>query len=367
MNIVLLAITDVLCVLILMSLWVVCYQVIKQQGRMLLRMDTLEGRLGFLNNALGKDAYPEPAGLDIGTPIEPFRLEDLTGQEVALEDFQGKRVLLINWSPQCGYCINMTAELVHLQPDLEERNIQLVLACHGGIEENRELAEEHELHCTMLLQTKERSIRELKGLGTPTAYLLDEQGQVASPLAVGSEETLDLIREHDKALVRSKRLPGERPLSESRIERNGLKPGTPAPDFELPTVGGETLSLDTYRGQRMLLVFSDPYCGPCETLLPELARLHREMESGDLAVVMISRGEPQENQRKVEEHRVMFPIALQRKWEISKKYGIFATPVAYLIDEEGVIASEVASGPEAILALVRFSVGQENRYERVLR
>ena len=367
MNVFLLAVADLLCVLILVSLWVVCYQVIKQQGRMLLRMDTLEGRLGFINNALGQGAYQEAAGLDLGTPIEPFRLKDLTGQEVSLEDFRGKRILLINWSPNCGFCINMTADLAYLQPDLEKRNIQLILACHGSTEANHDLAEEHGLRCPMLLQTVSYFIREFEELGTPSAYLLDEQGLVASPLVIGSEAILNLVDAVEDNPARARRLPGEQPLSTSRIERNGLKFGTPAPVFDLPTVEGDTLSLDTYRGQRMLLVFSDPHCGPCETLLPDLVRLHRQQEDSDLAVVMISRGEPQDNQRKVEEYGVTFPIALQHKWEISKKYGIFATPVAYLIDEEGVIASEVASGPEAILALVRSSAGQERRHEQALR
>ena len=44
-------------------------------------------------------------------------------------------------------------------------------------------------------------------------------------------------------------------------------------------------------------------------------------------------------------------MLLQRRWEVSKEYGIFATPVGYLIDEEGVIAKDVAVGSDAILRL----------------
>ena len=42
---------------------------------------------------------------------------------------------------------------------------------------------------------------------------------------------------------------------------------------------------------------------------------------------------------------------LQEKWKLSKEYGIFATPVAFLIGENGVIAKDVAVGTDAILAL----------------
>jgi peroxiredoxin len=126
-------------------------------------------------------------------------------------------------------------------------------------------------------------------------------------------------------------------LKDSRINRDGLPAGTPAPDFRLPQVGGGELSLNDYRGEQLLLVFSDPDCGPCSQLAPELERLHQS--SSDLQILMVSRGDQEVNSAKVAEHGLTFPVALQRKWEISRKYGIFATPVAYLINELGAIAA----------------------------
>ena len=168
---------------------------------------------------------------------------------------------------------------------------------------------------------------------------------------------------------------GHRPLSESRLNREGLPKGTPAPDFRLPRLDGGELSLSEYRGKKVLLVFSDPHCGPCDALMPELQKalgtsppaptgfplrgvvLRKERGAGsdndsDVQVLMVSRGEVGENRKKVKQHRLTFPIVLQRRWEISKLYAMFATPVGYLMDEEGVIAAEVAVGAEAILALL---------------
>ena len=42
---------------------------------------------------------------------------------------------------------------------------------------------------------------------------------------------------------------------------------------------------------------------------------------------------------------------MQQQWEISKEYGMFATPIGYLIDEEGIVVTDVAVGVEPILAL----------------
>ena len=143
--------------------------------------------------------------------------------------------------------------------------------------------------------------------------------------------------------------PITRSLERSRILRRGLKAGTRAPDFELPGLDGSELKLASLRGRRVLLVFSDPHCGPCQWLAPRLEKVHRRAR--DLAVVMISRGDPEANRAKAAEHRLTFPIVLQRHWEISRAYGMFATPIAYLIGEDGVIARDVAAGSEAILEL----------------
>ena len=141
-----------------------------------------------------------------------------------------------------------------------------------------------------------------------------------------------------------------RSLARSKLARNGLKAGTPAPNFRLPQLNGEELALEELRGKQVLLVFSDPHCGPCNALAPGLEKFHREQPR--VKVVMISRGEPKENRAKVKEHGFTFPVVLQQRWEISRRYAMFATPIAYLIDESGVIAHDVAVGVEPIQTLM---------------
>jgi len=144
---------------------------------------------------------------------------------------------------------------------------------------------------------------------------------------------------------------GNRSLARSRIKRDGLKAGTPAPEFRLPRLDGQgDLGLADLRGRRVLLVFSSPECGPCNMLAPQLEKFHSEHP--ELKLVMISREDPKENRAKVKEHGLTFPIVLQQQWEISRRYAMFATPIAYLIDENGMITNDVAIGVEPILALM---------------
>jgi peroxiredoxin len=141
-----------------------------------------------------------------------------------------------------------------------------------------------------------------------------------------------------------------RPVSESRINRKGLTAGTPAPTFTLPDIDGRERSLAEFAGKRLLLVFMDPTCKPCEKLAPRLAAMDRE--SRGLEVLVVSRGEPEPNRTKAEQHGFRFPVLLQKGWRVSRDYGMFATPVAYLIGADGVIESDVAAGLPDILELL---------------
>jgi peroxiredoxin len=139
-------------------------------------------------------------------------------------------------------------------------------------------------------------------------------------------------------------------LAASRINRNGLKAGTPAPSFRLPLLDGGELALEEYRGRRLLLIFSDPECDPCQELAPQLEEFHRH--STDTQVLVISRRDPEINRRKVKALGLTFPVVLQRHWQTSLLYGMFATPIAYLIDEQGIIVHDVAVGTEGIQTLM---------------
>ncbi len=166
---------------------------------------------------------------------------------------------------------------------------------------------------------------------------------------------------------------GNRSLADSRIPRDGLKAGAAAPGFCLPRLDGGELCLEEYRGRRLLLVFSAPDCGPCDALMPDLEASYRaggplrgatalaiaRNEGGKtedpspINVLVVGRGGVEENREKVKQHGLTFPVVLQQKWEISRLYALFATPVGYLIDSDGLIAAPAAQGPGAILELLK--------------
>jgi peroxiredoxin len=219
----------------------------------------------------------------------------------------------------------------------------------------------------VLLQKNGEVAQAYHAPGTPSSYLVSPEGKISSKLVMGADAVLQLAtapyKEEQNLLAspvsngdasdgdgRANRF-GNRSLARSKIKRDGLKAGTVAPEFRLPRLDGRgELALSELHGRQVLVVFSSPGCGPCNTLAPKLEKFHRAHP--ELEVVMISKGEPKENRAKVKQHGLTFPVVLQQQWEISRRYAMFATPIAYLVDEGGVIVHDVAVGTEAILGLM---------------
>lgn len=180
--------------------------------------------------------------------------------------------------------------------------------------------------------------------------LLKQNGRILTRLDALERAVAQLaVYAEDGAATSAASVDRQATLVKSRLKRDGLEPGTPAPDFRIARIGGGELSPADFRGRPFVLVFSDPDCGPCDVLAPQL---ERQARSHDVPVMMVSRGDPAANQKKIRQHRLSFPVGLQNHWEISRLYAMFATPIAYRIDEHGVIASPVAKGPDAILRLL---------------
>ena len=144
----------------------------------------------------------------------------------------------------------------------------------------------------------------------------------------------------------------------------GLPVGVPAPGFELPELGGGTLSLASLRasGKPALLIFTDPECGPCAELMPDVGRWQREY-ARHLEIALISRGDPEANRAQADEYGLS-DVGLQDDWEVSEAYGVWGTPSATFVDTDGAIGGAVATGSDEISGLVRSLEGERARTSR---
>jgi len=343
--------------LIAIGTWLV-YQLARQNGRILLRLESIEKQLAQRTGTKQRQADRPPRGLPLGTAAPDFELPDLAGVRRQLSEFRQRNVLLIFFNPKCGFCTKMAADLATLPADGGKDRVLTVVVTTGDAEENRKLVKRYGIRCVVLLQEQMEVASQFRAQGTPMGYRIDAAGRIASELTVGAEplialaSTIPSYQNKTAASANGSAASGHKDdpsLARSRLNRNGLKAGAVAPEFRLPQIDGGELALADFRGARVLLVFSDPDCGPCDELAPRLQEIH--LQRSDLKVLVVSRRDAEANRAKAAALDLNFPIVLQRQWEISLKYGMFATPIGYLINEQGILASDVAVGVEPILAL----------------
>ena len=148
-------------------------------------------------------------------------------------------------------------------------------------------------------------------------------------------------------------------------EDEGLPIGTPAPAFSLTGLYGETATLESLRarGNPVVLVFSDPGCGPCNALMPDVGKWQREL-SNKVTVALVSRGDVDANKGKASEHGLS-NVLLQKDNEIADLYETMGTPTGVLVTQDGLIATKPAPGGEAIRRLVNQAA--EGKIEKPVR
>jgi methylamine dehydrogenase accessory protein MauD len=180
------------------------------------------------------------------------------------------------------------------------------------------------------------STAQLLGLGVSVVVL----GMVAAQWWF----LLGLLKQNGRLSMRLEaledRLPEEPPA--------GLPLGDTAPDFELPNLQGQKLTLEALRtpGKPVLLLFTDPNCGPCKAMFSDVGRW-QEKHAQKLTVAVVSRGEPEENAISATEHGLR-NVLLEEDWEVSDAYGVDGTPSAVLVRPDGTIASPVLEGVDAV-------------------
>lgn len=116
--------------------------------------------------------------------------------------------------------------------------------------------------------------------------------------------------------------------------------GLPAVNFELATLGGETLALNQMRGKPVIINFWATWCPPCREEMPLFQKYYEE-KSPDLMVLGINVMEPAHLiQPYVNEMGITFPIVLDEKGEVEAHYLVRGLPTTFFLDAEGVVRAQ---------------------------
>jgi peroxiredoxin len=332
--------------------WVI-FQIMSQQGRLLLRIEALEARLSEADLAAVPQQAAGTAGLAVGSPAPSFSLPTLTGESTTLKALRalGKPVMLIFSDPGCGPCNALLPEIGRWQRD-HATKLVVALISRGTVEANRPKVTEYGL--THVLLQKDREVaQDYQASGTPSAVLIRRDGTIGNPLAQGAEAIRALI-----TTVLSPAGLATLPMAAAQSNGNGRadapqppvgpKMGAPAPDFSLPDLSGQTVSLSDFRGNTTLMLFWRPSCGFCQRMLADLRAWEDNPPTDAPQLLVVSTDSVESNQAMGLRSVVLLDAG---GMSIGSKFGATGTPMAVLVDAEGKIASELAAGAPAVLAL----------------
>ena len=133
-------------------------------------------------------------------------------------------------------------------------------------------------------------------------------------------------------------IPGCSSQSKPAGSAQGPQVGKLAPDFQLPSLNGQSVSLSDFRGKPVLLNFWATWCGPCRFEMPFIQGIYEEWSDKGLVVLAINTGESSSKVRGfLQSHSLSFPVLLDTNQDVALKYNIRAIPTTFFIDKDGII------------------------------
>ena len=112
-----------------------------------------------------------------------------------------------------------------------------------------------------------------------------------------------------------------------------------ADDFLLPDIHGQVVRLSQLKGKIVFLNVWTTWCPPCRKEMPTMQTLHTQLKSEDFVMLAVS--QDVDGQKTVasylKEWGLTFPVLIDVRGEVGKKYGVTGYPETFLIDRQGMI------------------------------
>jgi thiol-disulfide isomerase/thioredoxin len=125
---------------------------------------------------------------------------------------------------------------------------------------------------------------------------------------------------------------------------------------KLPDLDGKEFDLAREKGSKTMLLFWNPGCGFCRRMVDDVKSFEANPPKGAPKLVLVSTGTAESNR----EHGFSSQILLDEGFNTGRAFGASGTPSAVLIDARGKVASDVAVGAPAVLALAGVSQEKAN-------
>jgi len=119
------------------------------------------------------------------------------------------------------------------------------------------------------------------------------------------------------------------PESESALDI-----GQAAPNFKLPDLNGQQISLDQYKGKIVMLDFWATWCGPCRMTMPIVENLQKEYADTMILLAINIRDVVRDY---IRAQGIRSRVLLDEEGLVAQKYGAEGIPLQILIDKQGTV------------------------------
>lgn len=110
-----------------------------------------------------------------------------------------------------------------------------------------------------------------------------------------------------------------------------------APDFTLPDLEGNSLTLSDFKGKVIILNFWATWCPPCRREIPDFVHLYEKYNEQGLVIIGVNldRGDSRAVKQFSENYKINYPIVLGNV-DVTQDYrGIRGIPTTFVIDRNG--------------------------------
>lgn len=117
-----------------------------------------------------------------------------------------------------------------------------------------------------------------------------------------------------------------------------------APHFSLPTLDGQQISLDQFRGKTVVLNFWGSWCPPCEDEAPVLRDFAATLDANTVLVGIDIWDREADAAAFVQKHALRYPNAVDSTGRTTIEYGVGGIPETFFIGPDGAMLGKY-NGP----------------------
>jgi thiol-disulfide isomerase/thioredoxin len=139
-------------------------------------------------------------------------------------------------------------------------------------------------------------------------------------------------------------------------ERNLLRAHSPAPAFELSTLDGRTVSLDSLHGKHVALHFWATWCGVCRQEEGALGAVQKGLGKDEALYAIVADSEDREKVRRyIQERHIEYPVLLGNS-DVLAAFHVGSFPTTYYVDREGRVGSHTVGMSTRLSIRARLSL-----------